>query len=360
MAAPKGAGACAELLATHAAEAGLASALDPAPRTHDLTALLGSNPFLMAPMAGVSDAAYRVMARAGGAGFAYTEMVSVAGIHFSGEKTWELVIPDECEPDIAVQLFGSDPSQFAEAATAVQERLGNKLLLIDVNMACPVPKVTRKGEGSALMGDPDRAAEIVRAVAGSCEVPTTVKIRAGRTADAMVAPEFARRMVDAGAAAVAVHGRFASQFYRGESDRGVVEAVAGAVDVPVIGSGDVLSARAAVDMVECAGCAGSFVARGTYGNPWIFSDARARLRGEEQSRRSMAERLAAFCLHVRLLEATGAHMARARSLAGWYLRGVPNASSWRARAMTCVSVDDYLRLADEVALECKRAGLGCD
>ena len=215
MAAPKGAGACAELLATHAAEAGLASALDPAPRTHDLTALLGSNPFLMAPMAGVSDAAYRVMARAGGAGFAYTEMVSVAGIHFSGEKTWELVIPDECEPDIAVQLFGSDPSQFAEAATAVQERLGNKLLLIDVNMACPVPKVTRKGEGSALMGDPDRAAEIVRAVAGSCEVPTTLKIRAGRTADAMVAPEFARRMVDAGAAAVAVHGRFASQFYRG-------------------------------------------------------------------------------------------------------------------------------------------------
>ena len=360
MAAAKGADACAELLATHAAEAGLAPSLDPAPRTHDVTALLGSNPFLMAPMAGVSDAAYRVMARAGGAGFAYTEMVSVAGIHFSGEKTWELVIPDEREPDIAVQLFGSDPSQFAEAATAVQKRLGNKLLLIDVNMACPVPKVTRKGEGSALMGDPDRAAEIVRAVAGSCDVPTTVKIRAGRTADAMVAPEFARRMVDAGAAAVAVHGRFASQFYRGESDRGVVEAVAGAVDVPVIGSGDVLSARAAVDMVEGAGCAGSFVARGTYGNPWIFSDARALLRGEVQPRRSMAERLAAFCLHVRLLEATGAHMARARSLAGWYLRGVPNASSWRARAMTCVSVDDYLRLADEVALECERAGLGCD
>lgn len=360
MAAPNGVGACVELLATHAAEAGLASALDPAPRTHDLTALLGSNPFLMAPMAGVSDAAYRIMARAGGAGFAYTEMVSVAGIHFSGEKTWELVIPDECEPDIAVQLFGSEPSQFAEAAHAVQERLGNKLLLIDVNMACPVPKVTRKGEGSALMGDPDRAAEIVRSVAGSCDVPTTVKIRAGRTADAMVAPEFARRMVDAGAAAVAVHGRFASQFYRGESDRGVVEAVAGAVDVPVIGSGDVLSAPAAVDMVEGAGCAGAFVARGTYGNPWIFSDARALLRGEAQAQRGVVERLAAFCLHVRLLEATGAHMARARSLAGWYLRGVPNASSWRARAMACVSVDDYLLLADEVALECERAGLGCD
>ena len=136
--------------------------------------------------------------------------------------------------------------------------------------------------------------------------------------------------------------------------------MAGAVDVPVIGSGDVLSAPAAVDMVEGAGCAGAFVARGTYGNPWIFSDARALLRGEAQAQRGIVERLAAFCLHVRLLEATGAHMARARSLAGWYLRGVPNASSWRARAMACVSVDDYLRLADEVALECERARLGCD
>ena len=180
---------------------------------HNLKSRFKVEPFLMAPMAGVSDAAYRTMARAGGAGLAYTEMVSCAGLHYGGEKTWELVEPAETEPDIAVQLFGSKPELFREAATSVLERLGNRLALIDINMACPVPKVTKKGEGSALLDNPELAAAIVQACieGAGAQVPVTAKIRRGRRMGEEVAPEFARAMEAAGASAIAVHGRFANQ-----------------------------------------------------------------------------------------------------------------------------------------------------
>jgi tRNA-dihydrouridine synthase len=151
-----------------------------------------------------------------------------------------------------------------------------------------------------------------------------------------VAPEFARAMADVGAAAVAVHGRFANQLYHGESDWGVVERVVQAVDVPVIGSGDVTSFSAAQDMRARTGCAAVMVARGSYGNPWVFSGAEP----------TVEQRLSAFACHVHLLEATGAHLARARSLAGWYLRGMPHAAYWRNQAMSCHTVGDYLAMAD--------------
>ena len=206
-----------DVLKECAARAGLSSSIAPFAQTGSLRSRFAVNPFLMAPMAGVSDAAYRLMARSGGAALAYTEMVSVAGLHYGSDKTWELVVPVSPEPDIAVQLFGSRPEQFREAAASVSDRLGDRLALIDVNMACPVPKVTRKGEGSALLDDPDGAARIVRACLEGLsdtgrEAPVTVKIRsARRTGDPEVAPEFARAMEQAGASAVAVHGRTASQ-----------------------------------------------------------------------------------------------------------------------------------------------------
>jgi nifR3 family TIM-barrel protein len=217
------------------------------------------------------------------------------------------------------------------------------LVLLDVNMACPVPKVTKGGGGSALLDDPKRAASIVRACkdgladVGS-EVPVTVKIRRGRTMGDEVAPAFARAMEAAGAAAIAVHGRFAKQLYHGEADWGTVGRVVRAVDVPVIGSGDVRSHEDVTRMREETGCAAVMIARGSYGNPWVFS-------GLEPTRE---QRVSGFSCHVRLLEATGAHLARARSLAGWYLRGMPHAATWRNRAMSCSSVDDYLRMADEL------------
>ena len=341
--------AAADILRTCAPTVGLSPDLVPFPREGTLAERLSTCPFLMAPMAGVSDAAYRIMARAGGASLAYTEMVSVAGLHYGGEKTWELVDPQDPEPDIAVQLFGSKPDQFREAVAAVSERLGSRLVLVDVNMACPVPKVVRKGEGSALLDAPELAAGIVRACLAEAKVPVTVKIRRGRTGAHEVAPEFARAMEQAGVSAVAVHGRYGDQLYRGEADWGAVRRVAAAVSVPVIGSGDVRGPQEAARMIAETGATAVMVARGTYGNPWVFGDARRVCAGEVMTAPTPERRLAALRMHVRLLDATGAHLARARSLAGWYLRGLPNAASLRDRAVRCESLDEYLELLDEAS-----------
>ena len=330
-----------QVLAAYGPAAGLAPAVTPfagGEKDRPLAERLAAHPLIMAPMAGVSDGAYRLMARAGGADLAYSEMVSVAGLHY-GERSWELVDPVDGEPDVAVQLFGSRPELFREGAERVVARLGARLALIDVNMACPVPKVTRKGEGSALMDDPGLAAAIVRACReGAPGVDVTVKIRRGRHMGREVAPEFARAMEDAGAAAVAVHGRFATQMYHGEADWGVLDRVADAVGIPVIASGDVTDHAAALRALDLTGATAVMVARGTYGNPWVFSGHEA----------TAAERVAAFACHVRLLEATGAHLKRARSLAGWYFKGMPDAARWRNAAMSCVEADEFLAVADEV------------
>ena len=312
---------------------------------------LAAHPFLMAPMAGVTDSAYRMMARAGGADLAYSEMVSCAGLHYGGNGSWELTETAEGEPDLAVQLFGSRPELFAEAAAGVAERLGERLVLIDINMACPVPKVTKKGEGAALMETPEVAESLVRACAGALEpygVPTTVKIRRGRRDGAEVAPEFARRMAAAGAQAVAVHGRFATQMYHGESDRSVVGRVAEAVDVPVIGSGDVRDARDAAAMLTETGATAVMIARGTYGNPWVFSQARDLLAGREPETPGYVRRIEAFECHMRLLDACGAHLKRGRSLANWYLRGMPDAAFWRGEANKCASLEEFLAVSARI------------
>lgn len=341
----------ADVLARFAPAAGLAGRVGPfaaGERDLPLAERLRCHPLLMAPMAGVSDAAYRLMARAGGADLAYSEMVSVAGLHY-GEKSWELADPAPGEPDLAVQLFGSRPELFREAAGRVAERLGGRLVLLDVNMACPVPKVTRKGEGSALMDDPALAARIVQACrAGAPGVPVTVKIRRGRRMGEEQAPEFARAMEAAGAEAVAVHGRFATQMYRGEADWGVVGRVAGAVGVPVIASGDIGSPAAAARALAETGATAVMVARGSYGNPWVFSGARSLMAGGVPPQPTYEERVAAFSCHVCLLEATGAHLKRARSLAGWYFKGMPDAARWRGAAMSCTTAEEFLAVADEV------------
>ncbi|WP_322290239.1 tRNA dihydrouridine synthase [Paratractidigestivibacter sp.] len=320
-------------------------------RNVPLAECLANNPLLMAPMAGVTDSAYRMMARAAGADLAYSEMVSCAGLHYGGNGSWELTECAEGEPDLAVQLFGSKPELFAEAATGVAEHLGDKLALIDINMACPVPKVTKKGEGAALMETPEVAESLVRASVGALQgtgVPVTVKIRRGRRDGAEVAPEFAKRMEAAGAQAVAVHGRYATQFYTGCSDRGVVERVVEAVGIPVIGSGDVRSAADAVGMLTETGATAVMVARGSYGNPWIFAQAKQILAGLEPEPVSLVRRVEAFECHMRMLAATGAHLKRGRSLATWFLRGMPEAAYWRGRANECATLEEFLAVSAEL------------
>jgi nifR3 family TIM-barrel protein len=323
-------------------------------------ARLAREPFMLAPMAGVTDATYREIAREHGCPLCYSEMVSVAGLAHASAKTWELVDPAPGEPQIAVQLFGSRPEQFASGAAAVAERLGGRLALIDINMACPVPKVFKKGEGSALMLEPERAADCVvealRGVAGA--VPVTVKIRAGVVQGELLAPDFARRMEAAGAAGVAVHGRAAKQFYTGHADWSVVAAVVQAVQVPVVGSGDVYTPEDAVRMLKQTGCAGVFVARGSYGNPWIFERAYAlRATGVLPEPPCVHERLETLRDHVRRSAARGGHLARLRPVTCWYIKGLPGAAQWRDRAMSCRSEDDYLVLIDAMEAAASEHGL---
>ncbi len=337
-----------QIIDTYAKRAGLNNSIDPFVKGDDLASAFAEAPYLMAPMAGVSDGAYRIMARLGGASLAYSEMVSVAGLHYDSDKTWELVLPKEGEPDIAVQLFGTKLDQFKEAVVDIQNRLGDQLVLFDINMACPVPKVVKKGEGSALLENPDLAAQIVQACVSVSDVPVTVKMRVARHFPNVVGPEFARVVESAGASAVAVHGRSASQMYSGESDIELVRQVVDAVSIPAIATGDMLNAQIVSDTHKSLNCAGVMCARGTYGNPWIFSDAKIIDAGGVAPEHSVEQRLNAFMMHVRLLEATGAHLKRARSLAGWYLKGVKGAAHMRELASHMEIADEFCSLAESV------------
>lgn len=317
-----------------------------------LQEIYAQQPFLMAPMAGVTDAAYRIMCRRRGAELAYTEMVSVAGLSYKSAKTWVLVEPEPEEPQICVQLFGSKPEQFAFAVNAVQERVGDKLSLIDINMACPARKVVTKGEGSALMKTPELAEDIVRSAVREANVPITVKIRKGYAAGENTAAEFAARMEQAGAAAVAVHGRTANQLYAGAADWSVIDEVAARVSVPVIGSGDVFSAEDAARMLQTTSANAVFIARGTYGNPWVFEDARAlAFDGVFVPVHGEHERLEALREHLGLLHGTQPFMARARTFASWYLKGMPHAATWRGRVVRCTTYEEFMALLDEIEVD---------
>lgn len=314
-----------------------------------LRAAYAAQPFLLAPMAGVTDAAYRIMCRRRGARLAYSEMVSVAGLAYASDKTWRLVLPEEEEPQICVQLFGSKPEQFASAVDAVSERVGDKLSLIDINMACPARKVITKGEGSALMETPELAAKIARAAVERAEVPVTVKMRIAFRSGERTAPALARMLEDAGASAVAVHGRTAKQLYTGTADWSIIDEVADAVSIPVVGTGDVFSAADAVRMLATTRAEAVFVARGTYGNPWVFDDARALAAdGVEPPVRSARERLDALREHLGLVHRYLPLMARARTFATWYLKGMPHAAAWRGRVVKCTSFEDFMSLVDEI------------
>lgn len=372
------------LLFQHAQKSGLVWPPKELPSNISLSELISRCPFLMAPMAGVSDAAWRLMAYAGGAPLAYSEMISAAGLHFDSERTFALALPHPAEPRLAVQLFGSKPELFKEAVFRLSEKMGDKLFLIDINMACPVPKVTKRGEGSALLDKPHLAAEILRACKSETNRPVTVKIRLGRRPDAYLAPDFARAMQDAGADAIAIHGRFASELYRGSARWEPIDAIAQSLSIPVIGSGDVMSPELATTRLAHTAVSAVFIARGSYGNPWIFRDSVACSRklldqkadqelqqksnqGSDEllnqephhepnqtpapgsvGTRSFTSRLAAFRLHLLLLAATGAHMARARALSNFYLKGTFEAKELRARAMRCQKLQDYLELIDSI------------
>ena len=299
--------------------------------------ILAAGRVMLAPMAGVTEAPFRGICKRMGASLTYTEMVSATGLHYNPDSraAGEILRFDPAETPAAVQVFGADPQYMAEAARLILERFAEDVALIDINMGCPVAKVVAKGEGSALMREPELAARIVSAVVEAAgQVPVTVKFRKGWDEGSANAVEFARAMEAAGASALAVHGRTRAQAYRGRADWDVVARVKDAVGVPVIGSGDVLSAAAAVAMIEQTGVDGVMVARGAQGNPWIFREARVLLEpGEPAESPTPLERISVAREHGRaLVDALGEHaVTRMRKHVAWYVAEMPGASLVRTR-----------------------------
>jgi nifR3 family TIM-barrel protein len=329
-----------------------------------IRALLAKNPVWLAPMAGVNDACFRGICKRMGAGVTYTEMISAAGLHynFEGDATRRLLTLAPNEETIAVQLFGADPGLIARQAVAVVEHLEGRVAFVDINMGCPVSKVVRKGEGSALMRTPQLASRIVErtvtALTGKgrnqSDVAVTVKFRRGFCEDDETAVAFASQMERAGASALAVHGRYAEQFYRGRSDGSAIARVNDAVSIPVIGSGDVFSPEDAIAMIAREdeggiGADGVMVARGAQGDPWIFKRIVALRAGETPSNPDPEEIFAVMSEHARCFEhAYGPRaLVRMRKHAMWYCAGLPGASVFRARINGISTMGDLESLIDE-------------
>lgn len=297
---------------------------------------------LLAPMAGVTDRAYRLMYQ-DYADLCYSEMVSATGLAYGSKETWELALPADREEKLAVQLFGHDPKIMTEQAQAIEERLGDKLILIDVNLACPVAKVTKKGEGSALLQYPEQIYEIIFAMTQSCNCAITAKIRTGIKQAEPLYLEVGQALEDAGAAAVTLHGRSAAQAYRGSSDRDALQRLANHLSIPVIGSGDVFLLEDAEDLFR-RGCAAVMIARGSYGNPWIFEDIRSGVATQQD----IYERIRAARKHLKLAQDEACPSGRMRKIVAWYIKGAPSAAFWRSRIMNCNSIQDFETILSEM------------
>ena len=330
----------------------------------DNTILIGKVPVkrtaALAPMAGVADRAYRLMCREYGAAYTVSEMVSAKGICYSDRKTAELCTVTDSERPMAVQLFGSEPEFMAKAVDIVLRYSPD---VIDINMGCPVPKVVNTGAGSALMKDVGLAARITEAaVKAAGEVPVTVKIRSGWSGDSINAPEMAKALESAGAAAIAVHGRTRDQFYSGESDSGVIKAVKESVKVPVIGNGDVTDLESCLKMYRETGCDLVMIGRGSYGNPFVFKAIDAYFKGEEWVPPSVEERMQVMLRHVRLMlelseKPEELAMHEARKHAAWYMNGYYGSAKFRGRCYQLSSYSAAQALAEEfIGLQRSRMG----
>lgn len=285
------------------------------------------NRVVLAPMAGITDKAFRQIAREHGCGLVYTEMISAKALTYNNHRTKAILdIQGEMQP-VSVQIFGSEPEVMAEGAK-IAVLAGAKIL--DVNMGCPVPKVVKCGEGSALLENPGKAEAIIRAMVKAVNVPITVKIRSGWNRDNIIAVDFAQRMEAAGVSAVAVHARTRDMFYSGKADWPTIRRVKEALGVPVLGNGDVWTPRDAGSLLEDTGCDAVMLGRGAMGNPWLISQVVSSLEGEEMVQPTPKDKILGALKHLDLMigykgEVVG--VKEMRTHLAWYLKGLPYTAS---------------------------------
>ena len=300
----------------------------------------------LAPMAGVTDAAMRLLCHEQGAAWAVSEMLSAKGWIFSRGKNRnanDLLMRLPGEGVAGLQLFGSEPEYMAAAARDLEDR---GFQFIDINFGCPAPKITGNGEGSAMMRDPGRIAQVVRAAADATRLPVTVKIRSGWDENTVNAPEIARICADNGAKAVAVHARTRMQQYAGKADWRVIERVKRAVSIPVLGNGDVRSGADALQMLDQTGCDGVIVGRAAQGNPWVFREIAAAMCGENAAPPTNEERVRMAIRHFELEVALFGEkrgMLEMRKHIAWYVHGMKGASRFRDTINLMQTADDVKR-----------------
>lgn len=303
------------------------------------------NNVFLAPMAGVTDLPFRILCKEQNCGMVYTEMVSAKGLLYESEKTGSLLYVDEMEHPVAAQIFGSDPYILAKMAAKVECL---PVDIIDINMGCPAPKITRNGEGSALMKTPEKIGEIIYQVAKAINKPLTIKIRKGFDEDMINAVEVAQIAQQAGVSAIAIHGRTREQFYSGKADWDIIKQVKKAVSVPIIGNGDIKSPQDAKDMIDYTGCDAVMIGRGAQGNPWIFKQTVHYLEtGQMLPSPTVEERIQTALRHARMiLEYKGDYIGirEMRSHLAWYIKGLPNSSEMRVKLNKIENYDELQRV----------------
>ena len=315
-------------------------------------------PLVLAPMAGVTDIAFRTICRELGAGYTLTEMVSAKALCYQDKKTIPLMTLGPGEHPAGVQVFGSDPACMEEAAAIIREISGADI--IDINMGCPVPKIANNGDGSGLLRDLDKACRVAEAVIrGAGSLPVTVKMRLGWDRGSLVYLELARALEELGVAAVTLHGRTKVQMYGGTANWDHIRTLKQALSIPVIANGDVFSGRDAARILKYTGADGVMIARGCFGNPWIFQQARAALEGREiPPLPSLAERCDTA---VRQFELAARYKSEkiacleARKHYAWYLKGVPHAGYWKAEISRITTLDDVYRVTAGIKRELRDA-----